>query len=86
MADPTPRIFIRDVDKLLNRMDAVATDMSRNTLRHGNDAPTDNENAMVIPRNVRLDDDPAGTALSAAAGKFTRTSSSDFRLIRTPRP
>ena len=67
VADAAPRIGIGGVDQLADAVLAVADHPRRHALGDRRDLPADDEAAVVVPRDVALDDEVAATALRAGA-------------------
>ena len=87
VTDAAPRIAVRDVDQLLDRVLAIADDMRRNALGHRDDLVVDDQDAVVEPFDEALDHHDAGARFAHRdIGKNSRTSSSSLRLMQTPRP
>ena len=67
MADAAPRVAVGDVDELADGVLAVAGDRGRDALGDGGDLAPDDETAVVVAGDVRLDDDVARPALGQRA-------------------
>ncbi len=59
MADAAPRILVHDVDELLDRVLAVTDDMTGHALRRGHQFAVHDQQSVVIPFEITLDDDVA---------------------------
>ena len=67
VADAAPRIGVRDLDELTNGVLRVGDDRGRDALGDRRDLAADDEAAVVVAGDVRLDDDVALAALSQGA-------------------
>ena len=63
VADAAPRIRVLDIDQLAHRVLAVADDARRHALGHGGELAADDQDAVVVAGDERLDDDIAVAAL-----------------------
>ena len=78
MADSPARVLIGGLDQLANGVLAVADDGCRDSLGNGCDLATDHQAPVVVPGDVRLDHDLAGTAFPDCALEGRRD-----RLVRS---
>ncbi len=67
VADAAARVLVRDVDELADRVLAVAGHARRHALGDRGDLAADDEAAVVVAGDVRLDDDVARSALGEGA-------------------
>ena len=67
VADAAARVGVRDVDELADGVLAVADDAGRDALGDRGDLAADHEAAVVVARDVALDDEVAAAALAAGA-------------------
>ena len=59
MTNATPRIFINDSHKLLDRLTAIADDMARDALGCSNEVAIDDEQPVIVALEITLHDDVA---------------------------
>ena len=67
VADAAARVEVRDIDELADGVLAVADDARRDALGDRGDLAADDQAAVVVAGDVRLDDDVAGAALGERA-------------------
>ena len=69
MADAAPRVAVGDVDELADRVLAIPGDARGNSLGHRGELAADDQHAVVVAGDVRLDHDIARSALGEGVRK-----------------